>query len=57
MFRRGSPSPAASTRQTPEPTIDNYRALLARSVVENDHIIYLAAGVVAFNLLLVNKDD
>lgn len=40
-----------------EPTIENYRRMLARAVLTNDFILYLAAGVLAYNLRLVNQDD
>lgn len=44
-------------RRWPEPTIENYRRTLARAVLQNDFILYLAAGVLAYNLKLVNQDD
>jgi len=44
-------------RKWPEPSIENYRRVLARAVLENDFIYYLAAGVLAYNLKLVNQND
>ncbi len=37
----------------PQPTIENWRALMALAIENDDHIYYLAAKVCEYNLRLV----